>query len=145
MIQADRTTANNQVYQTNYQNVQNVPSATYQTHTIPTTSTYQTYQTQAIPTTTTYQTQGYSTSNVYGGHVGQSFVSGAHGTGSNYAYTSGPLETTTYTTAGYAQPLSSAGYVTKDGTHLTSTGHIISSGSQVKGNQSYQTSVWKIW
>jgi len=75
----------------------------------------------------------------------QSFVSGAHGTGSNYGYTTGGgLETSAYTSAGYAQPLSGVGYVTKDGTHLSSTGHIVSgvntSGSQVKNNQSYQTS-----
>ncbi len=75
----------------------------------------------------------------------QSFVSGAHGTGSNYGYTTGGgLETSAYTSAGYAQPLSGVGYVTKDGTHLSSTGHIVSgntSGSQVKNNQSYATNI----
>jgi len=72
---------------------------------------------------------------------GQGFASGAHGTGSNYAYTSGgPLETSTFTTGGYAQPLSTAGYVTKDGTHLSTSGQVLNAASSlVKNNVSYQT------
>ena len=65
-------------------------------------------------------------------------------------YTSGgPLETSTYTSGGYAQPLATHGYVTKDGTHLSTTGNVVggtttyTSSSQVKNNQSYQTSIWK--
>lgn len=64
-------------------------------------------------------------------------------------YTSGgPLETSTYTSGGYAQPLATHGYVTKDGTHLSTTGNVVGgtttyTSSQVKNNQSYQTSIWK--
>ena len=72
---------------------------------------------------------------------GQTFASGAHGTGTNYVYTSGgPIETSTYTSGGYAQPLSTGGYVTADGTHLSNTGNIVS-GSTVKNNTSYATNV----
>lgn len=124
---------------TTYQTVQ--PVTTYQT--VQPTTTTTTYQTVQAVQPTTYQTQ-VSSSRVAPSVINtQSFVSGAHGTGSNYVYTSGgPLETSTYTSGGYAQPLSSLGYVTKDGTHLSTTGHIVGpSGSQVKANQSYQTSV----
>jgi len=100
---------------------------------------YQTYQ-STVPTTTAYQ---LGSSSVVGRTptVGQTFVSGAHGTGSNYVYTSGgPLETSTYTSGGYAQPLSTGGYVTADGTHLSHTGNIVG-GSQVKNNASYATNI----
>lgn len=144
-------------------------TTTYTTQTVPTTVAYQTYQ-STVPTQAAYQvassTYGTTTGNnlayqtyqntvpsqaayqiassgVRGGSAvgGQSFTSGAVGTGSNYVYTSGgPLETSTYTTGGYAQPLSVGGYVTKDGTHLSNTGNIVSS-SQVKNNTSYATNV----
>ena len=123
-----------------------VPVGYTTTTAVPTTS-YQTYTTSAVPATTTTYTTGPSYVASSSGYNAGTFVSGAHGTGSNYVYTSGgPLETSTYTTGGYAQPLSTHGYVTKDGTHLSTAGNVVggttttyTSSSQVKGNQSYQT------
>lgn len=126
-----------------YQTTTTAPVAYQTTTTAP--ASYQTYQTSSVPVgyTTGAQYQTVTSSHVSGSRVGQSFVSGAHGTGSNYVYTSGgPIETSTYTSAGYAQPLSSYGYTTQDGTHITSTGHVLGNYSgEVKGNQSYQTNV----
>ena len=127
-------------YATTYQ----APVTSYQTTTTAPAS-YQTYQTSSVPVgyTSGAQYQTVTSSHVSGSRVGQSFVSGAHGTGSNYVYTSGgPIETSTYTSAGYAQPLSNYGYTTQDGTHISSTGHVLGNYSgEVKGNQSYQTNV----
>lgn len=101
-----------------------------------------------MTTTSTYQYggSGVHLQNSGANHVystGQGFATGASGSGSNYGYTSGgQLETSTYTTAGYAQPLSHTGYVTKDGTHLSTTGQVLNqtgNTSFVKNNVSYQT------
>ncbi len=102
---------------------------------------YQTYQ-STVPGQAAYQiassSSQYRTSGVSGG---QTFATGAHGTGANYTYTTGgPLVTSTYTTGGYAQPLSTGGYVTADGTHLSNAGNVVS-GSNVKNNTSYATNV----
>lgn len=74
-------------YQT-YQNAtvpSNLAYQTYQNATVPTGLAYQTYQNATGPTSAAYNIA--QSSSQYGsgsGAGGQTFVSGAHGTGSNY-------------------------------------------------------------